>query len=213
MQVPTAEHPEASDLRTGYAALLVGLQPKGLVGTFLPREPGGYSKSRRLRSAQRRDDGMDDGDTGLWELNSGEEGRVLDQAGKLLGIGGILGLELKRKTWATGQLACWQFLHSNMVWHGAAVVKNTPHCMGWHGTAAQHSTAPRSSTILTVMGRSEKTDLWRGWRPGVVWCGVVWCAKGAVTKWQWPGCLAYRVMQNGRAVCPSTCCVWYVTHL
>ena len=26
----------------------------------------------------------------------------------------------------------------------------------------------------------------------VVWCGVVWCgAQGAVTKWQWPGCLAY----------------------
>ena len=27
---------------------------------------------------------------------------------------------------------------------------------------------------------------------GVVWCGVVWCAEGAVTKWQWPGCLAHR---------------------
>ena len=24
----------------------------------------------------------------------------------------------------------------------------------------------------------------------VVWCGVVRCAEGAVTKWQWPGCLA-----------------------
>ena len=22
-------------------------------------------------------------------------------------------------------------------------------------------------------------------------CDVVWCAKGAVTKWQWPGCFAY----------------------
>ena len=22
--------------------------------------------------------------------------------------------------------------------------------------------------------------------------GVVWCAESAVTKWQWPGCVAYR---------------------
>ena len=27
---------------------------------------------------------------------------------------------------------------------------------------------------------------------GVVWCSLVWCAEGAVTKWQWLGCLAYR---------------------
>ena len=35
---------------------------------------------------------------------------------------------------------------------------------------------------------------------GVVWCGVVWCAEGAGTKWQWPGCLAHRKMQNGWAL-------------
>ena len=34
------------------------------------------------------------------------------------------------------------------------------------------------------------SDAPRGVVCGLVY-GVVWCAKGAVTKWQWPGCLAY----------------------
>ena len=42
-----------------------------------------------------------------------------------------------------------------------------PHCLGalGSGTPAMH--------CLT----------------GVVWCGVVWCAEGTVTRRQWPGCL------------------------
>ena len=35
---------------------------------------------------------------------------------------------------------------------------------------------------------------------GAVQCGVVWCAEGAATKWQWPGCLAHGKMQNGWAL-------------
>ena len=27
-------------------------------------------------------------------------------------------------------------------------------------------------------------------KTGALWCGVVWCAEGAVTRRQWPGCLA-----------------------
>ena len=41
---------------------------------------------------------------------------------------------------------------------------------------------------------------------GVVWCGVVWCAEGAVTIWQWRGCLAYGNSKTGR-VCACACFV------
>ena len=39
---------------------------------------------------------------------------------------------------------------------------------------------------------------------GVVWCGgVVWCAEGAVTRRQWPGCLPTGT--GKREGCVSTC--------
>ena len=63
---------------------------------------------------------------------------------------------------------CYQPIHSDMVWCGVV----------WCG--------------VVWCGVVWCGVVWCGvvWC-GVVWCGVVWCAEGTVTKWQWPGCLAY----------------------
>ena len=43
-----------------------------------------------------------------------------------------------------------------------------------------------------------------------MWCGVVWCAEGAVTKGNGQDALAHGKMQAGRAVCLSARCVWCI---
>ena len=56
--------------------------------------------------------------------------------------------------------------------------------------------------VTHLCGGRFRRSVWRAW------CGVVWYAESAVTKWQWPGCLAHRTMQNGRVLCCVVlCCV------
>ena len=63
---------------------------------------------------------------------------------------------------------------------------------GCHGGLASGQSIPQATTLrvfILVLGHQ------RG-----VWCGVVWCAEGAVTHRQRAGCLAHGKLQNGWAL-------------
>ena len=58
----------------------------------------------------------------------------------------------------------------------------------------------RGVAVLRVAKQNQVLPIAAHARRGVVWSGVVWCAEGAVTRRQRPGCLAYGHSKTGRGV-------------